>query len=233
MYISKDIYEYLTYFVDCKTLLNLLSVNKEFSNLNYFLRIMNKKFPLLIKFKENNENLKKFYLKMMYSITKLEEKEFPYIPITHFNPYLYYKNESEKLWNVGLNMAAYTKDKKLINYMINKGAKEFKFAVINAITVGDHETTILLFSKIENLGEVENLIDKYFGIASACGDIKMINFFISKGAKDYENALEWAARNGHLEIVKNFKKYLTNFESAKELAEIGRHYEVIEYLNNN
>jgi len=52
MNIPKDVYEYLTNFGDDKTIVNMLSVNKTFRNEEFFKRVLERKYPMLISFKK-------------------------------------------------------------------------------------------------------------------------------------------------------------------------------------
>ena len=90
--ISKDVYEYLTNFADDKTILNMLSINKKFSDEQFFEKVMKRKYPLLVKFKNKEETWKQFFLRMTHYIYKIEEKyKIPYIPADTYNPYEIYK----------------------------------------------------------------------------------------------------------------------------------------------
>jgi hypothetical protein len=74
MFLSIDIYEYLTNFVDYKTVLNMLSVNKKFSNDIYFERIIKRKYLLLVIHKKEIETWKIFYLRIINCFKELKEK---------------------------------------------------------------------------------------------------------------------------------------------------------------
>jgi len=58
MNIPKDVYEHMTKFADDKTIVNMLSVNKSFRNEEFFKRILERKYPLLIIFKGKNQSWK-------------------------------------------------------------------------------------------------------------------------------------------------------------------------------
>jgi len=66
MNIPKDVYEYMTKFADDKNIVNMLSVNKTFRNEEFFKRVLERKYPLLIPFKKENKTWKDFYLEMCY-----------------------------------------------------------------------------------------------------------------------------------------------------------------------
>lgn len=72
--INKDLYEYLTYFADNTTILNLLSVNKKFNNDINYKRVIIRKYPKCISQKDENETWKKFFLRLTKCTNELEEK---------------------------------------------------------------------------------------------------------------------------------------------------------------
>ena len=47
-----NIYEYITNFADDRTIISMLSVNKKFRDENLFKRIIQRRYPLLIEFKQ-------------------------------------------------------------------------------------------------------------------------------------------------------------------------------------
>ena len=93
--LPKDVYEYMTQFGDDEDILVMLKVNKKFNKIindDFFRRVLQRKYPLLLKFKKDDESYRDFYIKMVYYIGLLEERDgIPYIPIEHFNPEKYYK----------------------------------------------------------------------------------------------------------------------------------------------
>ena len=92
MEIPKDLYDYLTQFADDKTILEMIRVNKKYSNPAFFEKVMKRKYPLLLQFKKDDESMKRFYLKMIFYISKLQEKyEFPYPNTPDLNPEKFYK----------------------------------------------------------------------------------------------------------------------------------------------
>src|SRR5579883_180438 len=97
-YVSKDVYTYIMNFADDRTILNMLSVNKDFNNEEFFKKVMQRKYPLLIKYKKGYKTWKQFYIGMIYYISKLYEKfDIPYINVEEYNPedlYFSYKNIS-------------------------------------------------------------------------------------------------------------------------------------------
>ena len=97
MNLTKDMYEYLTNFADDRDILNMLSVDKKFSNDEFFRKVLERKYPLLLKFKKENETHKKFYLKLIFYMSKLKtEFNIPYgswtvDPESFYNTYYKYR----------------------------------------------------------------------------------------------------------------------------------------------
>jgi len=71
-----DIYLEIAKESDIRTILNMLSVNKKFNDDKIFKEILLRKYPKLVKYKKE-ENWKKYFLNIVYFISKLEE-EFNY-----------------------------------------------------------------------------------------------------------------------------------------------------------
>ena len=70
----------------------MIAVNKKYNNPVFFEKIMKRKYPLVLDFKSEDENMKSFYLKMIHYISKLQEEfDFSYPNIPSFNPEKYYK----------------------------------------------------------------------------------------------------------------------------------------------
>ena len=134
---NKDIYSYIVNLADDRTVLNMLSVNRKFSDDSYFREILEKRYPLLLKYKEEDESYKHFYLAMVKYMAKLwEEFQIPYIPSKDFNPEeLYREFGKPRIYSISLYDAAEIGDVKLAQYLIDKGAR------INAVTFKVAETS--------------------------------------------------------------------------------------------
>ena len=84
---DKDIYSYIVNLAEDRDVINMLSVNKKFSDDSYFKKILEKRYPLLLRFKSHHETYKRFYLKMVKYMGKLWEKyKIPYVAAKFFNP---------------------------------------------------------------------------------------------------------------------------------------------------
>ena len=71
MNVNKDLYEYILNFVDDKDAINMLSVNKKFSEDVYIERFMEKRYPGLHKFKEEKETYRRFFIRMSKHISEI------------------------------------------------------------------------------------------------------------------------------------------------------------------
>ena len=91
MRISKDIYEYLTNFVDDRTIVNMLSVNKKFNDEHMFYRILLRKYPLLLNFKVADESYRKLFVRMTSAIDQMSKIDVPYIQNPKFDPETLFK----------------------------------------------------------------------------------------------------------------------------------------------
>lgn len=81
MNLTKDTYEYLLNFAEDKDIINMLSVNRKFSNEEFFERIMKRKYPDLIQYKKENETWKSFFIRMVHYISRVkEEYKVDYFP---------------------------------------------------------------------------------------------------------------------------------------------------------
>jgi hypothetical protein len=71
--LSKDIYQYLGDLVDDRTALQMIYLNKNVYGEEYINKILEKRYPYLLKFKSDSETYRKFYAKSIYYISKLKE----------------------------------------------------------------------------------------------------------------------------------------------------------------
>ena len=95
MNLTKDTYEYILNFADDRDIMNMLLVNKKFAkNLaddDFFQRIMQRKYHLLIQHKKENETWKSLYLRMVKAIAQIHESlDVPYLFLPNYNPEKFY-----------------------------------------------------------------------------------------------------------------------------------------------
>ena len=184
----------------------MLSVNKNYCNEVLFERMMRKRYPLLVKYKNEEESWKRFYIRIIYYLSFLAEQGLPYIPHPLFDPeYLFnkykyedYKDYKEYLLDEGLNYAAGVGNMDLVRYFIDLGATNFDWAM---------------------------------SFAAGGGYLDVIKYLIGLGATDLENAMASASAGGHLAVVKYLVELgATNFGNAMYEATEGGHTDIIEYL---
>ena len=179
MLLPTDVYLYLLDFADDRTVLQMLSVNKKFSDDTFFERIIDRKYPLLKEFKKNDETWRRFFIRMTYYIAKLnEEFGIPYIPTKGYSPEKLYKlwNKEKNIYNGAMCYAAEGGHLDIVQYLIDeKGANHFNIAI---------------------------------HYAAGGGNLDIVKYLIEKGATDFDWAIERAARWEHPEIVQYLKQFV-------------------------
>lgn len=87
MNLTKDTYEYILNFATDRDIINMLSSNKKFRNEELFERVMRKRYPLVVRFKEKDMSWKEFFIQTVYYLSKLEENyNLPYLQTLDFDP---------------------------------------------------------------------------------------------------------------------------------------------------
>ena len=176
MNLTKDVYEYLLNFADDRTILNMLSTNKKFRDEEFFERILKRRYPLLLKFKNENESYKNFFISSIFYIAKIQEKfGIPYIAGEDYDPKL--------IWNV-------IKHDKY-------GTERYNILMSYAVLAGDVNIVNLLLEKDKEIS-----LDDALYHAAAGGHLNLVKFFIEKGATDLEYALFQAAEDKQLHVIK-------------------------------
>ena len=172
---NKDVYEYISNFTDDKTTINMIRANpKIFDNEKFYEKVMRKRYPLLIDFRKENETWKALYLRMVYTLAKLEEKyQIPYIPTKGCNPERLLATYKEKIYSEALICAAAGGNIPLINYFLMKKGN---------VSWSDLSRAVEAAGRFSDLDTVKHLI--------------------SKGAHHYEVIFSGAASGGKIDIMK-------------------------------
>jgi len=145
-YTSKDMVFKIMDEMDDFTLLNFCKINNQrdsegvlyCNNEKFWENRLLRKYPLLIKFKGENESWKEFYLEMVYYLSKLEENfgipYIPYIPTRYYNPKRFYKKfkDSEDIFNEAMIWAVKGGHVDIVELIIEKGANDFNRAIKGA-----------------------------------------------------------------------------------------------------
>ena len=150
---DKDIYEYIVNLAEDRDVINMLAVNKKFNNDSYFKKMLERRYPNLLQYKNENETYKHLYLRMVKYLAKLwEEYEIPYIPSEIFDPERlyeianYYKSHKRVTnpYTIALMDAVQIGDVKSAQHLIDKGGK---INVFSYESVGTLEMLKFLMSK--------------------------------------------------------------------------------------
>jgi hypothetical protein len=110
---------------------------------------MRKRYPLLIEFRKENETWKALYLRMVYTLAKLQEDyQIPYIPTKGCNPErLLLSSKSDYIYNESLRCAAAGGNIPLIEYFLEKGATNVNEASAEAGKYSNLDTVKYLIGK--------------------------------------------------------------------------------------
>tara|TARA_R110001599_G_scaffold348704_1_gene576198 strand:- start:112 stop:753 length:642 start_codon:yes stop_codon:yes gene_type:complete len=199
MDLSKDIYEYLTNFADDRTILNMLSVNKKFNDAEFFKRVFLRKYPLLLKFRKEDETLKGLFVRMTYYIAKIEEKYgIPYIPTKNYDPEDFYKADyyysDLDIKNRAIEWAAKGGHIDIVQLMLDKGANNYNTIMRFASENGHIDIVQLMLDKgADNFNEA-------MSYAALGGHIDIVQLMLDKGANDFKESISSAA--GNMDIVR-------------------------------
>ena len=173
---DKDLYEYILNLADDKTTINMIRANpKVFENERFYEKVMRKRYPLLIKFRKENETWKALYLRMVYILAKLEEDyKIPYIPTKDCSPELLLDSGKQggKIYDYALGCAAAGGHIHLIDYFFERS---------------NNKNSALAFA-LSLAGEYSNL--------------NTVKYLISKGADSYHFLLSGAAAGGNVDVMK-------------------------------
>jgi hypothetical protein len=217
MNLTKDTYEYLMNFADDRDIINMLSVNKKFSDEAFFKRVLLRKYPLLIAFRKEGESWKNLFVRMVYYISKLKELHgIPYIPLESYNPFDFYKRYGNN------SLALYFALETAI-----LGGKNYK--VVQELL--DNFKILAAKRNIGYKATLDDLLDQ----AVESGDVDMVKLLIKNGANDFENILIESSFSGKFDIVKyameHRDKIARDFiEEGIILAMTNGHKEIADYL---
>ena len=241
MKLTKDIYLYLTNFVDDKTILNMLSVNKKFNNPDFFQQVIRTKYPLLIEYKDETITWRKFYVNLIFSIFMIKEKyniEFN----GQYNPIKFYKS-----WKVMITKYPKIKDDPSVdnNLAIRRACDNGHLDVVKYLMSlpgkidpsSENNYSIIMASLNGHLEVVKYLISlpKEYGIdpsannneaiilASKYGHLEVVKYLMSLPKEykidpcvDNNEAIRYACQRGHLEVVKYLMSLPGNIDPSAE-----------------
>ena len=172
---------------------------------NFFRRKLLLSYPNTLKYFNINEykNCKRFYLKMIYYISKLKE-EFNYLYIAG-NPkkqYDIFKQSNSNQENL-LYLASREGEIELVKEAISRGAHIRQGTGLSwASRYGYLEIVKYL---VENGANIHALHDEAFRWAVENGHLEVVKYLVNQGVDIHiydDEALKLASENGHLDVVK-------------------------------
>ena len=180
MNISKDVYEYLTQYADNRTILNMLSVNREFRDDSFFAKVIRRKYPELIIFKREHQTWKSFFLELVHDLESIKESGATY----YFTPL---QSPMQMIDRIQTNGAICSS---LLNASLAGNLERVK-ELTNQYAFSDQmeHSSILkaIFGKQINV--LKYLMDKYNGkgddflmTAVEHGDLDMVKYLASKNS---------------------------------------------------
>lgn len=236
--LPKDVYLHLASFADDKTIINMLSVNKKFNDPKFFEMVMKRKYPLLLKFRKN-QDWKTFYLEMVKYISLLkEEHDLDYVSAPSFNPkHLYYslRNNIYSKWYLYLPYITEIGDiqlfKKYEKY--NSFIRSFE---LGAARSGNIE--LLKYIESKDTRKDTPFLD-LMSNAVISRNKNMIDYVYNKMLHDYSDffllpdALIGAVRDANIELIKYYESKIGNEAGTfiNAAAESGN-LDVFEYFFN-
>ena len=235
MELNKDIYEYLTNFADNRTILNMLSVNRKFNDEQFFKRVMQRKYPLLLRFQKKDESVKSLFVRMAYALAKLEEDYgIPYISTPKYNPYEFYirwkrVSNKEEIYNQAMDYAVQAGELDIVKSMIEKGATEYDWVMDKAIKFGHLNIIQFLMNKINGKHNTYHLM-----IASEMGNLNVVKYLLKEIVFDIRGlnkALVMSSSEGYTEIVRLLvQSGATDLNTALTGAALNGQLETVKYL---
>ena len=233
---DKDLYEYILNLADDKTTINMIRANpKVFDNEKFYEKVMRKRYPLLIEFRNPMVSWREFYLRMVYTLAKLEEEyQIPYIPTKGCDPErLLTSSTSGEVYNSALSCAAAGGNIPLIDYFLEKGATNINSALASAGRYSNLNTVKYLISKGAKIRgyllEAASVGGKIDTMNFALDDLRLDGFDIN--AYHGRTSLQNAISSGNLEAVKFLVDNGIEIVPYNiEYAESKGQHDVVEYL---
>lgn len=204
MKVPKDIYLHIAERADDdRTILNMLRVNTKFYSEEFFVRLFSKRYPLLKKFKGEEESWKDFYLNMIQYIYLLREAGVDYIPVPWFNPITIYNMPTDERFFALLRAAGESGNMELAKKYVQKYVEE-----------GDEPGV----TDMESLGN-------YFVAEGAArgGHLDLLIYFLEKG-------ISYQDEDEDDEYYEDEEGYSEKLADLIEHAALGGHFHILEYL---
>ena len=231
MFVSIDIYEYITRFVDDDTVLNMFRVNKKFRQDEYIQRFMSRRYPFLLNFQENGENIFCFSRRKIYYISKLnKEYNIPYIPNQFYDPEEFYRKhkDTDYIYDYAIISICENNNMETLK-TVSKMWKDYNLNYDNAILIA---TSLKYIDMIECFVE-ENLVcpNNIMPEAAESNNLDLMKFLITKGGNKFQRCLEIAAGKGNMDMVQlMLDNGVNSFNYAIQRAGINGYEDIEELL---
>lgn len=245
---SRDVDTYLLEKLDDKELLEVMFLNKDFLKLStyFFEKRLKERYSLLIKFKPLKMNFTKYYLSVVYYISKLkEEYDISYVPAPSFNPKTYYyrlkydyASEDEIQFYIGEtgNLQLIKEYENILDirdlvlgvilsgnletlkYLESKGfVFDHPSNIINAMLSRNEEMEEYVLTSLTKLFDKNDIVVELVYGAAELGDLELVKY--------YENNLEpnqnFQQILGHINNLDVFKYFLQKLRRGEQNEEVG------------
>lgn len=206
MEVSVDIYRYLLDFAEDKDVLSMLSVNKKFDDPVFFQKVLNKRYPYLLKFKTEESTWRQFYISMIFYISKMKENIYTK-SLPSFDPARIEKvQQDQKTWYFALSAALQSKNYPLIVYFTDKDGYNQNYLVGFRKPVLINESLANFLKNANFPSDIKNLIslllkNKFFTTAML---IVLFNIYNTR------NNLIFQENGKYLRFNEELEKYLGN-----------------------
>lgn len=259
----KDINREILKYVSDKELLGVCSINRRMWNDvcdDNFLKRRLSKYPIIEKYKKDNESWKQFFLQFTYYILKMRDYKFEYTSGNFNTQYILLK----KCVGSKLLVESARVNISLVEYSLTQGAdihaenddalrlasqygyiEIVKYLVEHGADIHAKNNRALRWAKnveiviylVEHGADIHAKNDDALKFASTDGNLEIVKYLIEHGANIHtknDYALRWASRQGNLEIVKYLVLKGANIHAKNDYAlrwaTTEGHMEVVKYL---
>ena len=210
----KDVDREILKQVDDKELLKICTVDRKTWNDvcddAFLRRRLTIKYPGIEEYKREDESWKKFFLNVIYYVSKMKDEfKFAYI-----------EGDFKK------------------QYFILKQWRNYNYDIDNLLTgAAEHGESSLVKFALGNGADLHAYGDAALRNASKKGHLDVVKYLVENGADIHiinDSPLREASENGHLEIVKYLLKHGADIHAAHDFAlyfaTLNNHYHVVKYL---
>lgn len=128
--------------------------------------------------------------------------------------------------------AAKQGDKKLVDFLLEKGVTDYTRALYGAAKGGHKDLFDYFLDKHDRKGLNNEFINILLEDAAEGGNMDIVNELLDLGASEYKNAIQLASLKGHMDIVMKlfFRDTSISLNRALWYAAAGGHFRIIKFL---